>query len=208
MTATKPAVADEPKTLLGALLKFQADPPHLALDANNPHFKSRFVSLPEVMKRVLPKLNACGLVWTTCPSRDDAGPTLRYRLAHAPSGESETGEMPLLLVKNDPQGLGSAITYARRYALLAVLGLVGDDDDDANAASTPTLPPTVAAPSSDATKAHIKQLVDRLAAFPGALENFQAWAKDRQITMADATEAQLRTVINKLEQTLAALETR
>jgi hypothetical protein len=43
--------------------------------------------------------------------------------------------MPLLLTKEDPQGQGSAITYARRYALCAVLNLVGDDDDDGNGAS-------------------------------------------------------------------------
>jgi len=141
-TATKtpaPAKANgtEPApTLLAALLAFQADAPHIPLDSVNPHFKSRFASLPDVTKIVRPKLAEHGLIWTTMPSRDTNGvPTLRYKLAHAPSGEAEEGEMPLMLAKADPQGLGSAITYARRYCLLAVLNLVGDDDDDGNAGS-------------------------------------------------------------------------
>jgi hypothetical protein len=59
------------------------------------------------------------------PSFDETTgePTLKYELAHAPSGESKDGEMKLLLSKGDPQGQGSAITYARRYALVSVLNL-------------------------------------------------------------------------------------
>lgn len=123
--------------LLPALLAFQADAPHIPLDATNPHFTSRFSSLPNILKIVRPKLAEHGLVWTTLPSIGESGPTLRYRLAHAPTGEAIDGEMPLMLAKPDPQGLGSALTYARRYALCAVLSLAGDDDDDGNAGSTP-----------------------------------------------------------------------
>lgn len=131
--------ATPPSSLLTALLAFQADAPHIPLDATNPHFKSKFASLPSIMQIVRPKLSEHGLVWTTTPSQDEQGrPTLKYQLAHAPSGELVLSEMPLLLTKQDPQSLGSAITYARRYALLSVLGLVGDADDDGNAASTPT----------------------------------------------------------------------
>jgi hypothetical protein len=71
----------------------------------------------------------------TFPSRDDDGPTLRYSLVHAESGEAVSDTMPLLLGKDDMQGFGSAVTYARRYALCAVLGLVADEDDDGNAAA-------------------------------------------------------------------------
>lgn len=127
-------MTDTPKgTLFQALRDFQADAPDIPLDSSNPHFKSKFASLPSVSRIVRPKLAEHGLVWTTMPSQDGEGrPTLKYKLAHAASGECEAGEMPLLLIKSDPQGLGSALTYARRYALLSVLGLVGDDDDDGN----------------------------------------------------------------------------
>jgi hypothetical protein len=61
--------------------------------------------------------------------------------------------MPLLLAKSDPQGQGSAITYARRYALMAVLGLVADEDDDGNKASAAKPKPKRAAPKRNAKAA-------------------------------------------------------
>ena len=124
--------------LYEALRAFQADAPAIPLDSTNPHFRAKFASLPNITQIIRPRLAEHGLVWSTQPSQDDQGrPTLKYRLAHALTGETINDEMPLLLVKQDPQGLGSAITYARRYALLAVLNLVADDDDDGHRASSP-----------------------------------------------------------------------
>lgn len=123
--------AKETGSLLAAMLAVQAVAPKLKKSATNPHYKSKFAPLDEIVEVVNPLLSAQGLVWTTLPSHNEAvGPTLRYKLSHAPSGEYEAGEMPLLLSKQDAQGQGSAITYARRYALCAVLNLVADDDDD------------------------------------------------------------------------------
>lgn len=123
--------AEEPGSLLEAMLAVQAVAPKLKKSATNPHYKSKFAPLDEIVEVVNPLLSEQGLVWTTLPSHNEAvGPTLRYKLSHAPTGEYEAGEMPLLLSKQDAQGQGSAITYARRYALCAVLNLVADDDDD------------------------------------------------------------------------------
>lgn len=121
--------------LMPALLAFQAEAPTLRKDAVNPHFKSRFTSLDTIVETVGPLLVKHGLVWTTLPGRDEHGdPALHYRLVHAESGEALTGAMPLMLTKQDPQGQGSALTYARRYAVTAVLNLVSDEDDDGTAA--------------------------------------------------------------------------
>ena len=79
--------------------------------------------------------NKHGLIWVTLPVCRGDVPVLHYRLIHAATGESIDGEMLLMLAKQDPQGQGSAITYARRYSLMAVLGLVADEDDDGNNAS-------------------------------------------------------------------------
>ncbi len=123
-------------TLYDALLAFQADAPTLQKDKINPAFRSKYLSLDSLMEQVLPALNAHGLIWTTLPGRDDDGAgVLRYELIHAASGDRLGGTMPLLAAKPDPQGQGSAITYARRYSLMAVLGLVADEDDDGNRAS-------------------------------------------------------------------------
>jgi hypothetical protein len=123
--------------LYSALLGVKAEIRTLPKDAVNPHFKSKYTPLDTIVEHVEPILTKHGLVWITKPCRDSTGsPALAYRLAHAESGQTEDGEMPLLLSKNDPQGQGSAITYARRYALCAVLNLVADVDDDGEATRT------------------------------------------------------------------------
>ena len=133
----QPKVSEGPGTLLEAILAVQAEVGPIAKDAINPAFKSKYTTLGTIVETVGPILNKYGLVWLTFPERNDNGPTLRYQLAHVASKETTGGVMPLLLTKQDPQGLGSALTYARRYSLCAVLNLVADDDDDGNAGSAP-----------------------------------------------------------------------
>lgn len=124
--------------LIGALLAVQGEAPKLQRSAINPAFRSKYVTLDSLMEAILPVLNKNGLVWTALPCRDEGEPALNYRLVHAPTGEALEGTMPLMLAKSDPQGQGSALTYARRYSIMAVLGLVADEDDDGNQASRPT----------------------------------------------------------------------
>lgn len=122
--------------LLPALLAVQGEAPTLPKNAENPHYKSKFCPLDTIVETIGPILNRHGLVWMTLPGRDEHGdPALTYRLSHAATGEKLEGTMPLLLSKADAQGQGSAITYARRYAICAVLNLVADDDDDGHRAA-------------------------------------------------------------------------
>jgi hypothetical protein len=125
------------KSLLEALLAVQAEAPALPKDGTNPAFKgSKYTKLDTIVDTIGPILNRHGLVWTTLPTMDKQGePALMYRLIHAATDQNITGTMPLLLGKADSQGFGSAITYARRYSLCAVLNLVADDDDDGHRAS-------------------------------------------------------------------------
>jgi uncharacterized protein (DUF3820 family) len=118
-----------------ALHAFQKDAPPIHLDATNPHFNSKFASLAGVVSAIRPALNKHGLVYTQFPTNIDGQPALETMLIHAESGQDIAAVTPLVLAKNDPQGYGSALTYARRYALLSILGLVGDEDDDANSAT-------------------------------------------------------------------------
>ena len=122
--------------LLQALLAVQSEVPALKKTATNPHYKSAYVPLDEVVETVNPILHRHKLVWTALPGHDEYGPCLAYKLLHAPTGDALEGSMPLLLSKQDAQGQGSAITYARRYALCAVLNLVAEDDDDGQRAAT------------------------------------------------------------------------
>lgn len=97
--------------------------------------KYRYLTLDKLHAQVLPRLGALGLVWLTFPTTVGGHPALRYVLRHVESGEEVEDTMPLLLSDQTSQGLGSAITYARRYCLSAVIGLIPEDDDDGAAAS-------------------------------------------------------------------------
>lgn len=117
-----------------AIIAAQSEFGALPKTGTNPHFKNKFVPLHEVMQNVLPVLNKHKLALLQFPSylltNDGLVPALTTKLIHE-SGEYEQDTMPLYLVKDDPQAQGSALTYARRYAAMSVLGLVGDEDDDA-----------------------------------------------------------------------------
>lgn len=125
----------ETETLFEALLMVQGEMPSLAKKGRNPAFGSKYMTLDTIVETVQPILNKYGLVWMAFPTAYEGRATLRYVLQHTASGEKVEDEMPLLNEKNNMQGLGSALTYARRYALCAVLNLVADEDDDGNKAS-------------------------------------------------------------------------
>lgn len=131
-------VVNEPiSELVKALINAQMEFAPLEKSATNPHFKNKFVPLHEVVQSVLPILNNNGLALSQFPTTTpDGSPGLTTMLLHE-SGQFLEHTMPLLSAKNDPQGQGSAITYARRYAMMSVLGLVGDEDDDGHAANKP-----------------------------------------------------------------------
>jgi hypothetical protein len=124
--------------LLAALVAVQGEMPHIAKEAQgqtgNQTYK--YTPLEDIGVVVQPLLAKHKLAWVTLPSRAADGTwVLRYRLSHAPSGESIEDEMPLALAKHeDPKAHGSAITYARRHAITAVLNIQASKDDDGQAA--------------------------------------------------------------------------
>jgi hypothetical protein len=117
-----------------AVVAFQGTVGAVKKDAENPHFKSKFASLKAIVDDTRATLVAQGLGVTQWPCSDDHGPTLVTRVLHT-SGQWMESEMPLFLPKEDPQGQGSALTYARRYAYSAALGIVTEEDDDAQSAT-------------------------------------------------------------------------
>lgn len=122
------------ETLYTALLKSQTEFPNVKKSANNPFFKSKYASLDAILEVVTPILNKNGLFITQFPVNDDNRVGV-YTAIYYKDGEKIEGRFTMTLAKNDPQGAGSAITYARRYALVSMLGLNVEDDDDANHAS-------------------------------------------------------------------------
>ena len=106
-----------------------------ALKTNtNPHFKSRYVGLDGCIEAVLDALNANGIGLLQPTHECSDGVTVETLFVHT-SGESMSGgKLHVPAAKNDPQGYGSALTYARRYSLMAACG-IAPEDDDGNAAS-------------------------------------------------------------------------
>lgn len=120
--------------LADALAKAQADMRHAVKDSVNPHFKTRYADLAAVIDACREPLTKHGLSFVQLPRYEDGRVGVRTMLMHT-SGEWVASELLLPVSKQDPQGCGSALTYARRYSLAAVVGIAQDDDDDGHAAS-------------------------------------------------------------------------
>lgn len=131
--------SDSLKEISGALLKFHKEMGVVAKTSSNPFFKSSYASLPTIQEAVKEPLDKAGLVYAQFPEGTNG---LTSILMHPESGEWMRARYEMTPAKTDPQGQGSAITYQRRYALGAMLGLTIDDDDDGNAASGRKIPGT------------------------------------------------------------------
>jgi len=124
------------KEIATALSNFQGKMAAVKKDSVNPFYKSKYASLDTIWETIRKPLSENGLSIAQTMNLIESNSVLETTLYHT-SGEWISGTQLVNPVKNDPQGLGSAITYARRYSLSAILGLVSDDDDDANTATKP-----------------------------------------------------------------------
>lgn len=125
--------SDKNETIFKAFITAQAQMDGVKKNATNPHFKKKYADLGAVCEAVMDKLSDQGIGVIQWPVSDQNGVGVETILIHS-SGEWLSGEYTLPLAKQDPQAAGSAITYARRYALMAICGIV-PEDDDGNAAS-------------------------------------------------------------------------
>lgn len=115
--------------LAAAMAKAQPAIEPAIKDAANPFFKSKYADLAEVWRVIQAAFAPHGLSVLQVPeTADDGSVTLTTMVLHD-SGEWIAGTMPVRVTKDDPQGVGSGITYARRYALSAMCGVVTEDDD-------------------------------------------------------------------------------
>ena len=118
--------------LASALSKAQGQITGALKDSSNPFFKTKYADLASVWDACRDQLSANGLCVIQTLSNKEDQIVVVTTLAHS-SGEWIRGELAVKPVKSDPQGIGSAITYARRYTLAAIVG-VAQIDDDAEAA--------------------------------------------------------------------------
>lgn len=123
------------KNIAKALAAFQAEVKNPANTADNPFFKSKYAPLSDILSIARPILSKHGLSILQSPSGDGQNVTVTTLITHESGEWIESEPLTLKADKATAQGAGSAITYARRYALSAMLGISSEDDDDGNFAS-------------------------------------------------------------------------
>jgi hypothetical protein len=130
---TSPTIA----ALAAALVKAQSALSGAKKDSTNPHFKTAYADLASVWDACRAPLANAGLSVVQLVSSDATHAIIETILAHS-SGEWVSSTLAVPLTKADAQGLGSAITYGRRYALAAIVGVCPADDDGEAAVARPT----------------------------------------------------------------------
>ena len=123
------------KNLAIALSKFQAEISNPKNTASNPFFKSKYAPLQDVLNLVRPLLSKYGLSIVQLPYTKETDTGVVTILIHESGEFIESDPLVLKAEKNTAQGAGSVITYARRYAVSAILGIASEEDDDGAEAS-------------------------------------------------------------------------
>ena len=126
-----------PVNLYKAILAAQAKIPTVRKNGQNPHFKSKYATLDEIWETVQKPLNDAGIIVVCDVYTHNGERLLTTRAIHAATGEEISCTFPIIAATNSPQAIGSAMTYARRYTLTALLEIVTGDgvDDDGEAAT-------------------------------------------------------------------------
>jgi hypothetical protein len=122
------------KQIATALVKAQKAFGPALKTAKNPHFQSRYADLAACVEAVMDGLNNNGIALVQQLTESDTGVIVETVFIHESGEMLNCGKLHVPAVKHDPQGYGSALTYARRYSLMAACG-IAPEDDDGNAAS-------------------------------------------------------------------------
>lgn len=147
--------------LYKALMAFAEHAEPLVKSAENPHFRSSYADLAEVMRVARPAMKAAGLVLTQAMAMGEGGAMFCVsKLVHVASGQWLRSYHPMTPQRVDSQGIGSAYTYARRYSAMAILGLAPEDDDGEAAQGRDTQPVNRARVTSAPSSADVDKMID------------------------------------------------
>lgn len=185
-----------------ALVKAQAAMKPALKESRNPHFNSRYADLASVWDAIREPLTSNGLsVIQMVGSNELEKTTLTTRVTHV-SGEWIESTWQIPVGKQDPQGLGSAISYARRYALASAIGVV-QDDDDGNAA----MPRQTQQPEYQPKHFSLADACEKLESVT-TLEELETEYKKayREATMSKASTEALTQVKDKVKEKLGSGE--
>lgn len=158
------------KQIAAAFVKAKREFSPALKEKNNPAFRSKYADLGACLEAVNDALLNCGIAVYQETSEDQTGVTVETVFMHESGETLRCGKLHVPASKQDPQGYGSALTYARRYALMTACG-IAPEDDDGNAASKAPQRQAV-----EVTKAPQQQAVDYVTAIKNAktLDDLQA----------------------------------
>lgn len=126
----------EIKKIAAALVKAQKEFGPALKSSLNPHFKNRYADLSACVEAVVDALNNNGIMLMQPCHEVENGVTVETLFIHESGETLSAGKLHVPASKQDPQGYGSALTYARRYSLMSACG-IAPEDDDGQAASQP-----------------------------------------------------------------------
>ena len=183
-------------------------------DAKNPRFQSNYSDISSVLNACMEALYSNNLAMTQPVEHKEIGMVVTTRITHV-TGEFIETSLPLIMQKQDMQGLGSAITYARRYGLTTLLG-IPEDDDDGNSVSSYNPPKTKRKPKKAEPKvtglqcpkglSHM-QWLEQYSQPYGGLQVIEQRVLDKGGSSSDQwTDAQIHQIINKIESGEAELK--
>jgi hypothetical protein len=151
------------KNIASALVKAQKDFGPALKSSSNPHFKSRYADLAACVEAVVDSLNKNGIFLMQQNHECSDGVIVETVFIHESGETYSAGKLHVPAAKHDPQGYGSALTYARRYSLMSACG-IAPEDDDGNAAKLKPQKPAEAMPEGKQSK--ILDLVAAMADAP------------------------------------------
>lgn len=143
------------KNLFTALVKAQKEFGPALKSSTNPHFKSRYADLSACVEAVIDGLNNNGIMLMQTTHQCEDGVMVETLFLHESGEQLSSGKLHVPASKHDAQGYGSALTYARRYSLMAACG-IAPVDDDGQAASGNTTKPAEPAKKPTSPPAHVE----------------------------------------------------
>lgn len=190
------------KELFQALIKAQSEMRTATKDAKNLHFRSNYADFNSVSEACRDALHRNGLTFVQPTRIHESGVTVVVtRILHT-SGQMIEGEYPVLAKDmTDPQKHGAGLTYARRYALASMLGIV-QDDDDGNAAAGHTQPAQPAKPASPIQQniAKVASPANELLAAHGkTMADVEAIVGAKQSAFTDTQKAKATAILQGLK---------
>lgn len=178
--------------LSAAMAKAFAEIEAATKSANNPHFKSKYADLGAVIEAVKPPLIKHGLFFTQRSHPAENGVSVETVLHHEGGEELSLGTLFVPANKQDAQGFGSALTYARRYGLMTAFGVPAEDDDGNAAAAS--------APRASSTKVTDEQFRNLQAAVDRTGADLARFCKYFQVqSLKDVPASRYQEALNALE---------